>query len=117
MVNGALPGQRRRKNLSSISRNCQVLQKRCGPPRCFVSANLEIDHLPPDSPTQAKNAGPGRAYELLYDYTQEYGGTFISASDEEAFTAIRILAQLDEAGEAIDRIAARAASEYRPSSR
>ncbi|HEX2619646.1 MAG TPA: threonine synthase [Phototrophicaceae bacterium] len=36
---------------------------------------------------------PGRAYELLYDYTQEYGGYFISASDEEAFNAIRILAR------------------------
>ncbi|MBC8100204.1 MAG: threonine synthase [Armatimonadetes bacterium] len=38
---------------------------------------------------------PGRAYELLYDYTQEYGGHFISASDEEAFSAIRILARND----------------------
>jgi threonine synthase len=38
---------------------------------------------------------PGRAYELLYDYVQEYGGHFISASDEEAFNAIRILARND----------------------
>lgn len=36
---------------------------------------------------------PGRAYELLYDYVQENGGNFISATDEEAFNAIRILAQ------------------------
>ncbi len=36
---------------------------------------------------------PGRAYELLYDYTQQYGGAFIEASDEEAFNAIRILAR------------------------
>lgn len=36
---------------------------------------------------------PGRAYELIYDYTQEYGGSFISATDEEAFNAIRILAR------------------------
>lgn len=36
---------------------------------------------------------PGRAYELLYDYVQENGGSFISATDEEAFNAIRILAQ------------------------
>jgi len=35
---------------------------------------------------------PGRAYELLYDYVGENGGTFVSASDEEAFSAIRILA-------------------------
>jgi threonine synthase len=38
---------------------------------------------------------PGRAYELLYDYVQDHGGTFISASDEEAFNAIRILARSD----------------------
>lgn len=38
---------------------------------------------------------PGRAYELLYDYVAEYGGHFVSASDEEAFNAIRILARND----------------------
>jgi threonine synthase len=38
---------------------------------------------------------PGRAYELLYDYVAEFGGHFISASDEEAFNAIRILARND----------------------
>lgn len=36
---------------------------------------------------------PGRAYEMLYDYVQDYGGSFISASDEEAFNALRILAR------------------------
>jgi len=38
---------------------------------------------------------PGRAYELLYDYVQENGGDFVSASDEEAFAAIRTLARSD----------------------
>lgn len=38
---------------------------------------------------------PGRAYELLYDYVGEFGGHFISASDEEAFNAIRVLARND----------------------
>lgn len=38
---------------------------------------------------------PGRAYELLYDYVQENGGAFISASDEEAFEAMRLVARLD----------------------
>jgi len=38
---------------------------------------------------------PGRAYELLYDYVEEYGGNFTDASDEEAFNAIRILARAD----------------------
>lgn len=36
---------------------------------------------------------PGRAYELLYDYVQEYGGAFIDASDEEAFSATKIVAR------------------------
>lgn len=36
---------------------------------------------------------PGRAYEMLYDYVNDYGGSFISASDEEAFNALRILAR------------------------
>ena len=38
---------------------------------------------------------PGRAYEMLYDYAKAHGGTFIDATDEEAFSAIRILAGLD----------------------
>jgi threonine synthase len=38
---------------------------------------------------------PGRAYELLYDYTQAHGGYFASASDEEAFNAIRLVARLE----------------------
>lgn len=38
---------------------------------------------------------PGRAYEILFDYVQENGGTFLSASDEEAFNAIRVLARYE----------------------
>lgn len=38
---------------------------------------------------------PGRAYEMLFDYVQEHGGTFASASDQEAFEATRILARSD----------------------
>ena len=38
---------------------------------------------------------PGRAYELLYDYVQDYGGHFIDASDEEAFNATRVVARND----------------------
>ncbi len=38
---------------------------------------------------------PGRAYEILYDYVHENGGHFESATDEEAFNAIRVLARLD----------------------
>lgn len=36
---------------------------------------------------------PGRAYEIIYDYVQEYGGHFVSATDEEAFNAIKLLAR------------------------
>lgn len=38
---------------------------------------------------------PGRAYQILYDYVQENGGTFVSATDEEAFNAIRLLARYE----------------------
>jgi len=38
---------------------------------------------------------PGRAYEMLYNYTQQYGGYFIDANDEDAFNAIRTLARND----------------------
>ncbi len=38
---------------------------------------------------------PGRAYELLYDYVQQNGGYFCSASDEEAYTATVILARTE----------------------
>jgi threonine synthase len=38
---------------------------------------------------------PGRAYELLYDYVQEFGGYFVDASDEEAFNATRLVARND----------------------
>jgi threonine synthase len=38
---------------------------------------------------------PGRAYELLYDYVQENGGTFVDCSDEESFAATRLLARND----------------------
>lgn len=38
---------------------------------------------------------PGLAYQLLYDYVKRHGGHFTDASDEDAFTAIRILAHMD----------------------
>ena len=38
---------------------------------------------------------PGRSYELLYDYVTANGGAFESATDEEAFNAIRVLARHD----------------------
>jgi threonine synthase len=45
--------------------------------------------------TTLATGNPGRAYELLYDYVQQYGGRFVSASDDEAFNAIRIAARYD----------------------
>jgi threonine synthase len=40
-------------------------------------------------------ADPGRAYQLLWDLTQQYGGAAASASDEEAFNATRLLARTE----------------------
>ena len=45
--------------------------------------------------TTLATGNPGRAYELLYDYVQAYGGTFVDASDEETFSATRVLARND----------------------
>jgi threonine synthase len=36
---------------------------------------------------------PGRAYEMLYDRVQQHGGDFRAVTDDEAFDAIRILAE------------------------
>lgn len=47
---------------------------------------------------------PGRAYELLYDYVHHNGGTFVSATDDEAFNATRIVARND--GMAVEPAAA-----------
>ena len=38
---------------------------------------------------------PGRAYQMLYDTMQAYGGAAESATDEEAFNALRILARTE----------------------
>ncbi|MBN1564682.1 MAG: threonine synthase [Anaerolineae bacterium] len=38
---------------------------------------------------------PGRAYELLWDIMQKWGGAAESATDEEAFEAMRLLARVD----------------------
>ncbi len=38
---------------------------------------------------------PGRAYEWLWEVMQKYGGAAESASDEEAFEAMRLLARVD----------------------
>lgn len=45
--------------------------------------------------TTLATGNPGRAYELLYDYVQAYGGYFVDASDEETFNATRVLARND----------------------
>ena len=45
--------------------------------------------------TTLATGNPGRAYELLFDYVLEFGGRFVSASDDEAFNAIRIAARYD----------------------
>ncbi len=38
---------------------------------------------------------PGRAYELLWDLMQQHGGAAESASDQEAFEAMKLLARMD----------------------
>lgn len=38
---------------------------------------------------------PGRAYQILWDLMQKYGGAAASASDQEAFNVTKIMAQTD----------------------
>ncbi|MBZ0307304.1 MAG: pyridoxal-phosphate dependent enzyme, partial [Anaerolineae bacterium] len=38
---------------------------------------------------------PGRAYQILWELMQKYGGAATSASDEEAFSVTKIMAQTD----------------------
>lgn len=38
---------------------------------------------------------PGEAYEVLFDLTQKYGGTFATVEDAEAFQALRVAAEMD----------------------
>ncbi|NJL93980.1 MAG: threonine synthase [Anaerolineae bacterium] len=40
-------------------------------------------------------ANPGRAYQILWDMMQRYGGAAASASDEEAFQTTKLLARTD----------------------
>lgn len=45
--------------------------------------------------TTLATGNPGRAYELLYDYVEDYGGHFTAVSDEDAFNATRMVARND----------------------
>jgi threonine synthase len=45
--------------------------------------------------TTLATANPGRAYQLLWDIMQRYGGAAASASDQEAFDITRVMARKD----------------------
>jgi threonine synthase len=55
--------------------------------------------VPVENPTTIiatlATANPGRAYQLLWDLMQKYGGLAASASDQEAFEATRLLARTE----------------------
>lgn len=55
--------------------------------------------VPVENPTTIiatlSTGNPGRAYQLLWDVMQQYGGAADSATDEEAFEVTRILARTD----------------------
>ncbi len=54
---------------------------------------------PVESPTTViatlSTGNPGRAYQLLWDVMNEYGGTAEYATDEEAFNALRVVARME----------------------
>jgi threonine synthase len=45
--------------------------------------------------TTVATGSPGVAYEVLYRAAKEYGGTFVSVRDEDAFRAMHIMAKMD----------------------
>jgi threonine synthase len=55
--------------------------------------------VPVENPTTIiatlATANPGRAYQLLWDLMQKYGGAAASADDDEAFETTRLLARTD----------------------
>ncbi len=55
--------------------------------------------VPVENPTTViatlSTGNPGRAYQLLWDLMQKYGGAADSATDEEAFDTTRIMARTD----------------------
>lgn len=61
--------------------------------------NYQPVAVPVENPTTVittlATSNPGRAYQLLWNLMQKYGGAAASASDEEAFEATRLLARTE----------------------
>lgn len=74
-----------------------IIQSSGCAPMVTAFENRQRVATPVEEPTTViatlATGSPGRAYELIYDYVQDDGGAFASASDEEAFSAIRIVAR------------------------
>lgn len=70
----------------------------CTPMVDAFNNNLSVA-VPVENPSTLiatlSTGNPGRAYQLLWDLMQKYGGAAESATDEEAFETTRILARMD----------------------
>ncbi len=64
--------------------------------QAFASGQAKAKPVVPETRITVLSTGdPGLSYELLYQANQRYGGYMMDVSDEEAFTAMRLLAKTE----------------------
>lgn len=71
--------------------------KGCAPMvHAFEAGSAKAEPVVPETRITVLSTGdPGLSYELLYKTSQIYGGYMLSVSDQEAFTAMRLLARTE----------------------
>jgi CheY-like chemotaxis protein len=64
--------------------------------QAFQAGRSKAEPVVPETRITVLSTGdPGLSYELLYKANQTYGGCMLSVSDDEAFTAMRLLARTE----------------------
>lgn len=64
--------------------------------QAFQAGRPKAEPVVPETRITVLSTGdPGLSYELLYKANQTYGGCMLSVSDDEAFTAMRLLARTE----------------------
>lgn len=69
----------------------------CSPmAKAFAAGKPKADPVVPETRITVLSTGaPGVGYEILYDFSQRYGGHMLAVSDDEAFAAMRQLAKTE----------------------
>ena len=98
---GVMKGFEELKALELVDRipSIGIVQSAGCDPMVQAFNNGQSVAVPVENPTTIiatlATANPGRAYQLLWDLMQKYGGAAASAEDEEAFETTRMLARTD----------------------